>query len=623
MVAIVLLTQDKNGNLYDQDGHLRNATDFIGKIVSAYNSLNTRIETLGTQVRKLEMQLVQTGDTIKRQEALAREVGVKKAKHHVNAIIDDDFWQVVRHEKLGEGDFEVESSMCFGGSQWCRPMSKDTHRSTEHDEDRSTDYSRHRSTLSTESIDRQTDIDRPPSPPIDRRAPLTYRVRLPSIDNDRINALRPPPKPSANPPELTTNPSDTTPEPMQVDEVTEGRRLRKRKEKIPKNLKREANEKEMDAQEKLGDELKTLVDDTYQPLERSYNKLFRSMAEMKTEIGSMQHSLEKESTTSPSIDADKATSIDVKPQTSQIPAEPQCLQDLDTIRKKDPQPATSIDICTITSIDSKFASMEDRLGGLDSQAVATEGNQSHSKATRISTPDISIDRHARSKSIDITAPATIDRHLVTSIDTTSTPDDEQLIQNKMESMHEELNELSAYAYDKIGWHQFRIEDILERLQNILNAIHKIDERWTRNDEAIRSFIAAWSRMCRDEEWESSDVHRYASITAGVSMSIDVDISSTVDMVIIIVVGVKIAFRSLKDISSELTIRGRYAEEAIDRCTPSAINRYRREASTIEYYDRSMYIMYHRSVSRRGTRDLVPADFKPKASPNYKITPDEF
>ena len=26
----------------------------------------------------------------------------------------------------------------------------------------------------------------------------------------------------------------------------------------------------------------------------------------------------------------------------------------------------------------------------------------------------------------------------------------------------------------------------------------MDERWTRNDEATRSFIAAWSRMCRDE-----------------------------------------------------------------------------------------------------------------------------
>ncbi|KAF2583450.1 hypothetical protein F2Q68_00004972 [Brassica cretica] len=109
----------------------------------------------------------------------------------------------------------------------------------------------------------------------------------------------------------------------------------------------------------------------------------------------------------------------------------------------------------------------------------------------------SIDRE-RSKSIDSKAPASTDKHLVASIDTTSTPDAEQLIQNKMESMHEELNELSAYAYDKIGWHQFSIENTQERLQNISNAIHKMDERWTINDEATRSFIAAWSRMCRDE-----------------------------------------------------------------------------------------------------------------------------
>ncbi|KAF3528310.1 hypothetical protein DY000_02041816 [Brassica cretica] len=83
------------------------------------------------------------------------------------------------------------------------------------------------------------------------------------------------------------------------------------------------------------------------------------------------------------------------------------------------------------------------------------------------------------------------------------------------------------------------------------------------------------------------------------------------------------FRSLKEISSELTIRGRYEEEAIVRCTSSAVDRYKREASTIEDYDRSMYILYHRSMSRREMRDLVPADFKPKASPNYKITPNEF
>ncbi|KAF2548858.1 hypothetical protein F2Q70_00020136 [Brassica cretica] len=83
------------------------------------------------------------------------------------------------------------------------------------------------------------------------------------------------------------------------------------------------------------------------------------------------------------------------------------------------------------------------------------------------------------------------------------------------------------------------------------------------------------------------------------------------------------YRSLKEISSELTIRDRYEEEAIVRYTSSAVHRYRREASTIDDYDRSMYIMYHRSMSRHEMRDLVPADFKPKASPNYKITPDEF
>ncbi|KAF3528778.1 hypothetical protein DY000_02039863 [Brassica cretica] len=81
--------------------------------------------------------------------------------------------------------------------------------------------------------------------------------------------------------------------------------------------------------------------------------------------------------------------------------------------------------------------------------------------------------------------------------------------------------------------------------------------------------------------------------------------------------------SFDEISSELTIRGRYEEEATVRRTSSAVDRYRREASTIEDYDRSMYILYHRSMSRREMRNLVPADFKPKASPTYKITPDEF
>ena len=67
------------------------------------------------------------------------------------------------------------------------------------------------------TIDRQSepDVDRHNTPPIDRHATLTNRVRLPSIDNDYINALRPPPKPLASPPEPKPNPLNSSPEPVQ------------------------------------------------------------------------------------------------------------------------------------------------------------------------------------------------------------------------------------------------------------------------------------------------------------------------------------------------------------------------------------------------------------------------
>ncbi|KAG5384194.1 hypothetical protein IGI04_035664 [Brassica rapa subsp. trilocularis] len=157
------------------------------------------------------------------------------------------------------------------------------------------------------------------------------------------------------------------------------------------------------AQEKLGEELKSLVEDTHQPLDRGDNELFRSMVEMRTEIESLRQQLEKEARTSASIDAPHAPSIDVSLLTAQIPAEPQCSaehkaewevsyintrindmyyplnnnvdwlstkievlqQDLDTIRKKDQQPATSIDVCTITSLDAKISAMDDRLHTYD------------------------------------------------------------------------------------------------------------------------------------------------------------------------------------------------------------------------------------------------------------------
>ena len=120
------------------EGQQNLTVDFNGKIDSVYTNLNSKIDTLGTQVRKLEMQIVQIGEASKR-----REVGEENMKHHVNAIIDDDFWQVVKHEKLQEGDFEVESSMSFSGSQWCRSIPHDTHRSTWDTTGRPTDHHQH------------------------------------------------------------------------------------------------------------------------------------------------------------------------------------------------------------------------------------------------------------------------------------------------------------------------------------------------------------------------------------------------------------------------------------------------------------------------------------------------
>ncbi|KAF2613278.1 hypothetical protein F2Q70_00011604 [Brassica cretica] len=70
---------------------------------------------------------------------------------------------------------------------------------------------------------------------------------MPEIDVERLNALRPKPKPSANPPETVRTPSNDGADPMEVDKVPTGRTLRRRKEKVVKHLKREANEKEKES----------------------------------------------------------------------------------------------------------------------------------------------------------------------------------------------------------------------------------------------------------------------------------------------------------------------------------------------------------------------------------------
>ena len=90
--------ESKIKEMFDRvlEGQQRMTVDFNGKIDSFYTNLNTKFETLSTHVKKLEMQVVQTGEAVNRQETLTKGVGDDVMKHHVNAIIGDDFWQVVK-----------------------------------------------------------------------------------------------------------------------------------------------------------------------------------------------------------------------------------------------------------------------------------------------------------------------------------------------------------------------------------------------------------------------------------------------------------------------------------------------------------------------------------------------
>ena len=187
------------------EGQQKLMVNVDGKIDVVYTELNAKFVTLNTYVKKLETQVFQTGEIVKKQKTFIK--GNEALKYHVNAIIDDDFWQVVK-----EGDFDVESSMSFGSSHWCCPTPRDDHRSMEWDEHRLTSDVQFRSTESAASCemvsimtheefaakhpnqpkpfianidrdneqtaDRQRDStnDRQSTSVIDRRAPLFYRV---------------------------------------------------------------------------------------------------------------------------------------------------------------------------------------------------------------------------------------------------------------------------------------------------------------------------------------------------------------------------------------------------------------------------------------------------------------
>ncbi|KAF2607233.1 hypothetical protein F2Q68_00044624 [Brassica cretica] len=232
------------------------------------------------------------------------------------------------------------------------------------------------------------------------------------------------------------------------------------------------------------------------PIMRYLDTLSTQRINVQNDIGKLndQHNFQEEGSTS--IDRFRMTSLDGKKPTEHLPY---TAAEVDQITTKLYTAINTLEDRLEKRCDDIDFPFDAKLSGRDRQAEWLQKEVKDIQRQLESQQQISASTDgARSKSSDRNAPATIDRHLVASIDTTCPPDDEQLIPNNIESMQEQLNELSEYAYSKISWYQFSIEDILARLQNISNVVQKMDERWTRNYEATRSFIAAWSRMCRDD-----------------------------------------------------------------------------------------------------------------------------
>ncbi|KAL0678014.1 hypothetical protein Bca4012_005995 [Brassica carinata] len=250
MVATLILVRDENGDLHDQEGHLRNAAVQFYTNRSAIRPLTIQIGdfelkpqyyTLVGQTPYYGLSHEHPMDHLERFEDLisaiqARAEDLKSKIATFTQVSTESFrsswirFKSYQRDCPHHGFNEVQLlSVFFRGI------------AARHPHPPSPVYFKiDRQTGPAIDRQRETAIDRQPPAPIDRHEPLTYRVQMPKIDVARLNSLRPQPKPSANPPKSTSTHSDDATEPLEVDKAPLGRTLRKIKEKVAKHLKREA-----------------------------------------------------------------------------------------------------------------------------------------------------------------------------------------------------------------------------------------------------------------------------------------------------------------------------------------------------------------------------------------------
>lgn len=67
-----------------------------------------------------------------------------------------------------------------------------------------------------------------------------------------------------------------------------------------------------------------------------------------------------------------------------------------------------------------------------------------------------------------------------------------------EDINQELMDISEYTYVRLRMHQRSIGSLEKSMQVMANAKEIMKDKWTRADEAIRTFIGTWFQMSKED-----------------------------------------------------------------------------------------------------------------------------